>query len=409
MQLETRTEHIELEDLVLRHGRPDDLEQVVALNVEHNGPDTEPMIRALWDDPFVGPGLFTVIADGDRVVSTLVLWADELRLRDVAIPVGRPEFVVSSPEYRGRGLVRAQIDMVHRWSATRGDIVQMITGIPYFYRQFGYAYATKPCEHLVIDPSVSVDVPAGWTVRPAVHDDVADMVAMQEQAQERFELRIARSTERWHALLDVSIEPDLTRVAVGPDGRVRGTAQILPGQGPRSRPFLNRLAVSDPGAALVLAAHAHGDRGLGVDGRAGTLASRTLSPLARAVRSDWEPYFRIPDPVEFLRAIGPVLDARLAASPFSDASGELLVSFYRSSLTIAYREGRVTGVRSGGPEQNPLRREGAGIPPDMAATLLLGGCGVQALSERFRDVNLGGHGALMDVLFPEVEADFLLF
>ncbi len=34
-----------------------------------------------------------------------------------------------------------QFEEVHKWSAERGHKVQVITGIPYYYRQFGYEMA----------------------------------------------------------------------------------------------------------------------------------------------------------------------------------------------------------------------------------------------------------------------------
>ena len=55
--------------------------------------------------------------------------------------VGRPELVGTQPEYRKRGLVRAQFEVIHAFSAERGEMVQAITGIPFYYRQFGYEMA----------------------------------------------------------------------------------------------------------------------------------------------------------------------------------------------------------------------------------------------------------------------------
>ena len=55
--------------------------------------------------------------------------------------VGRPELVGTLPEFRNRGLVRTQFEEIHKWSAERGDMVQGITGIPYYYRLFGYEMA----------------------------------------------------------------------------------------------------------------------------------------------------------------------------------------------------------------------------------------------------------------------------
>ena len=38
-------------------------------------------------------------------------------------------------------LSRIQFEEVHKWSAERGETVQAITGIPFYYRQFGYEMA----------------------------------------------------------------------------------------------------------------------------------------------------------------------------------------------------------------------------------------------------------------------------
>jgi predicted acetyltransferase len=90
---------------------------------------------------------------------------------------GMPELVGTLPGYRGRGLVRAQFEVVHQWSAARGELLQAITGIPYYYRQFGYEMAVnlgggrvgfKPqlpkltegqAEPFTIRPSVEADLP----------------------------------------------------------------------------------------------------------------------------------------------------------------------------------------------------------------------------------------------------------
>ena len=52
--------------------------------------------------------------------------------------MGRPELVGTDPDYRRQGLIRAQFEVLHQWSAERGELALGITGIPWYYRQFGY-------------------------------------------------------------------------------------------------------------------------------------------------------------------------------------------------------------------------------------------------------------------------------
>ena len=54
---------------------------------------------------------------------------------------GLPELVGTHPDYRRRGLVREQFEVLHRWSEERGHLMQAIGGIPYYYRRFGYEMA----------------------------------------------------------------------------------------------------------------------------------------------------------------------------------------------------------------------------------------------------------------------------
>src|SRR5215213_5710787 len=86
------------------------------------------------------PDDFTIVEETStgRIVSSLNLIPQTWMYEGTEFGVGRPELVGTLAEFRGRGLVRAQFDVVHQWSAARGHMVQGITGIPYYYRQFGY-------------------------------------------------------------------------------------------------------------------------------------------------------------------------------------------------------------------------------------------------------------------------------
>ncbi|HRE29529.1 MAG TPA: GNAT family N-acetyltransferase, partial [Anaerolineales bacterium] len=73
-----------------------------------------------------------------QIVSTTCLIPQTWTYAGVPFEVGRPELVGTLPEYRNRGLVRRQFEVVHQWCVERGQLVQAITGIPWYYRQFGY-------------------------------------------------------------------------------------------------------------------------------------------------------------------------------------------------------------------------------------------------------------------------------
>jgi hypothetical protein len=66
--------------------------------------------------------------------------------------------------------------MIHARSAAEGHIVQAITGIPYFYRQFGYEYALdlggRRITYLSLIPKAKEGQPEQYTLREAIVEDI---------------------------------------------------------------------------------------------------------------------------------------------------------------------------------------------------------------------------------------------
>jgi hypothetical protein len=103
----------------------------------------------------------------------------------------------------------------------------------------------------------------------------------------------------------------------------------------------------------------------------------------------------------------PVLSDRLRRSILRGSSGRLLLSLYTSSILLSYAGGEVRRVEAGPGEQNPVEKGGAGVPPDLIATLIYGRYGAKGLDARHDDIRLGPAAPIMDVLFPRIEADIV--
>ena len=131
--------------LALRTAREDDVPQIAALLAERGEPADADDLRLVVDDPDAGLDAVAVVVDGDRVVSTATLLDETLHVRHpagaVELPAGQVELVATDRAYEGRGLVRALMGWAHERSAARGHDLQVMIGIPYFYRRFGYEYA----------------------------------------------------------------------------------------------------------------------------------------------------------------------------------------------------------------------------------------------------------------------------
>ena len=134
--------------LILRRATVEDTDELVAFNAQVHGDDELDAERVgAWTrdlmekpHPTFEVGDFTIVEDTatGKIVSSLNLISQTWSYAGIEFGVGRPELVGTLPEYRNRGLVRAQFEVVHQWSAERGELMQAITGIPYYYRQFGY-------------------------------------------------------------------------------------------------------------------------------------------------------------------------------------------------------------------------------------------------------------------------------
>lgn len=143
------------------------------------------------DFPYMGPDDFALVEDttvpGSPVVAYTCLWRLRWRYGDIPFGVGQPEMVATDAAYRNRGLVRALFAMVHARSEAEGHLVQAITGIPYFYRQFGYEFVLD-LEGNCIVPVAAIPVKEGDAAEPfhlrlAVLDDVPQLMALYDRSR----------------------------------------------------------------------------------------------------------------------------------------------------------------------------------------------------------------------------------
>lgn len=141
--------------LVLRRAHAGDVEALAVFNavVQADPPGFERLdhianwTRQLMDGshPYSSQKDFLLVHDvpNGRVASTLSLLESRARYGPVELGAGQPELVGTHPAYRHRGLVARLFAEIHRISEARGDLLQVIDGIPWYYRQFGYEMAAQ--------------------------------------------------------------------------------------------------------------------------------------------------------------------------------------------------------------------------------------------------------------------------
>ena len=422
--------------LVLRRATAADVEAPTAFNAEvfRNEGAAEPNEPiAIWTRdlmqgrlPTFQVGDFTVVEDTHRgaIVSSLNLISQTWSYTGVWFGVGRVELVGTDPAYRRRGLVRAQFDVVHQWSADRGELVQAITGIPWYYRQFGYEYALAldgARGGSVTDLPPPLDPSAEpYRIRPATADDVPFIGELDEHVRRRYLVTAVRDAALWRYEIEGRSKGSVDRTVY----------QIVETTAGEPVGYLGHYSALVGGALIVDAAELRAGvpwpavapsvlRYLRVAGerlatlpRAGSFTTVTVRlepehPLFQSARehlprviAPYSWYIRVPDVAALIRRITPVLESRLAASPAAGYSGELRLCFFRDGLQMDWQGGRLASVLPW-PEAN---YDACSVSfPDLAfLQLLFGYRSLAELRHTFPDCIARNDDArlLLEVLFP---------
>jgi hypothetical protein len=424
--------------LILRRATPADAEALVAFQGEvHRAPGSQGPDEyvAAWTrdlmtrpHPAFRPTDFTLVEDADSgdIVSAACLISQTWTYGGIPFGVGRPELVGTHPDYRCQGLVRSQMEVLHEWSAARGERMQAITGIPYYYRQFGY----EMCLHLDGGrsaykpqiPNLKEGEEEAYRLRPADEADLPFIAELYEQGNRRYVVACHRDKALWRNELLGKSERNVIRRELTVIESVGGEPVGFLGQG--GHMWRNQLSVLPfeikPGvswlAVVPSVARALWKSGeeqakkdpkqemtalffwLGVEHPLYDVAS-SLLPHTRPPYA-W--YVRVPDLPGFLRHVAPVLEQRLASSSLVGHSGKLTISFYRSGLRLAFAQGRLSEVA---PWQPTVEKGGDAAFPDLTfLQLLFGYRSLSNLRYAFADCRADEDEAraLLEILFPKM-------
>jgi GNAT superfamily N-acetyltransferase len=391
--------------LVLRWSTAEDTEDVALLNsLVFGGGEDAPnhglantVRRCMRGDyPSMGPEDVVVVEDTrkaeHRIVACAFYLQEEWEFEGIVVPVARPDIVATDPAYRNRGLIRAALEVLHERSASEGRPVQGLTGIPFFYRQFGYEYALDERGRVTVALGMLPEEPAGsevpYRLRQARDDDIPSIAACHRRQQASYLVSRRLSDSYWKYYIDAEHESgplwsdERLRVIEARGGDFCGFV-VTP-----YRRSVDAFLVSM--IALTSGAHLH-DLAPSLLRELKRLGEQTPThdrvtpqtepdkplqrlilelgrdhPFYEALRPEWLPYrepptawyVRVPDLPGFLRLIAPVLERRLGASAFAGYTGDLTLDFYRSGLRLRFDDGRLVTIE----DSRPGVRGDGGIP-----------------------------------------------
>jgi GNAT superfamily N-acetyltransferase len=435
--------------LILRRSTIEDAEALGKFNAQlhsDEGPDKPDEKLEAWtldliegSHPTFSPEDFTIVEDtkDGKIVSTLNLIPQTWSYDGIEFGVGRPELVGTLPEYRKRGLIRAQFEVVHEWSAERGDKLQAITGIPYYYRQFGYemcpALGGGRLGYRPHVPKLKKDEGEVYNIRPATEDDLGFIAELYKRGCRRSMVNCRRDETIWRfELVDMrenNVHKKIYRIIETPEGEGIGFLIHPPYMwGPTMIAEMYELAEGIPWGAVtpsvVRYLQATGDAYKERDQKENEKAEdevgearaeafgfwlgdehpvyEVISDKLPRVRKPYAWYVRVADLPDFLMHIKPVLEERLADSPMTGHSGELKITFYRHGMRIVFEDGRINQVETWDPEPHGGSGD-AGFPDLTMLQLIFGYRSLDELKYAFVDCFSRNDDAkaLLEIMFPK--------
>jgi hypothetical protein len=315
---------------------------------------------------------FTVVEEisTGRIVSTLNLISQKWTYDGIEFGVGRPELVGSLPEFRNRGLIRLQFEEIHKWSAQRGELVQAITGIPYFYRKFGYEMAIE------LEPArtgFEMNVPKlpdgesePFRFRAATEEDIPFIMETDAWAAKRYLVYTVRDEAIWRYELNGRSEKNVSRwvweiIERVKDGEQVGffahpwfgwktTASALMYELKRGASWLE-LTPSVARHLWELAKIFSKQDGKPRSSFTFFLGAQhpvyeVMRDNLPRIRKPYAWYLRVADLGGFIQRVTPALERRLANSLMPTFSGEVKLSFYSHGLLLTFERGRLTKLEN---------------------------------------------------------------
>ncbi len=424
--------------LVMRRSTREDAEALAEFNGRIHGENEADARRvSAWTrdllarpHPTLSPDDFTIVEESatGRIVSSMNLIPQTWTYEGIEFGLGRPELVGTLPDYRNRGLVRLQFEEIHKWSAQRGDMVQGITGIPYYYRLFGYEMALDLTGRRVGYQSHVPKLKDGqkepYRIRPATEADLPFVADLYECAVRRRAVACVRNPEIFRYELNGQSEENINRCVTlviedktgEPVGYFQHSTILrgmdLPAVWYELKPGVSWLAVTPSVVRYLWNQGQEYARGEGKPCAAFAFQLGAQHPVYEVLGNNlpisikpyaW--YLRVPDLPGFLHHIKPALEKRLAESIAVGHSREIKISFYRDGLRLVLEKGRLAAFEP----WKPTPADGGALAfPDLTfLQLLFGYRSYDELHHSFADCWCDSEEvrALINILFPKRVSD----
>lgn len=380
------------------------------LNPAH-APEVSEMLSG--QHPTTGASDFVLAFAGDTLIATAGLIAQQWAYADIPFGVGNVEFVATHPDYRRQGVMTAVMNAVNQVSAARGQLAQSISGIPWFYRQFGYEYALARDGARTLYATDLPHDPEKFTTRRAAVDDIPAMLAIYNRMRAGKLVTALVDEARWrHDMIGRPPGSDINMrhyVVTDTTGQISAYYKVWGEDGDdfgarivNEMGFAPGVAVREllPAALRVIHREASEPHSIQLSLGESHPAYDALDPLLRPLDRLNAWYIRVGDLPAFLRQITPVLERRLTDSVLCGYSGTVRLNFYQSGLRLTFNQGVLEAIT---PTDAPTYDDtDAAFPPHTFLKLVFGYRSLADLFDAYPDCRANDEMALLlTILFPK--------
>lgn len=424
--------------LVIRHSTLEDEQALVDFSIEihsqgeWNGKGLGDWVRDLisGEGPTFDTGDFTIVEDTStgEIVSSCCTISQTWSYEGIPFKVGRPELVGTRKDYRRRGLIRKQFEILHQWSADRGELVQAITGIPYYYRMFGYEMTINlgggRAGYEIHMPELKEDQEEPYQFRLVKETDIPFVKTLYDLGCKRSMVWAVWDDPLWRYELFGKRKYNINRreiyIIETCEGEKAGFIGIPPVKwGHNSALTLYELTPgyswSDITPSVIRFLWKKGlEKAQEQDqtqkmfgfwlGEVHPVYQVIETKLPREVQP-YAYYLRVPDLVAFLTAIKPVLEKRLVESAFANHTGEFKINFYRDGVLMNFENGQLKTIKA--LDFDELEGSSASFPPLTFLHMLFGYRTIEQIKHMYKDCGTKDieTAHFLDALFPKKASD----
>jgi len=365
------------------------------------------LVERLMDrHPSMTLGNHFVIKHESRIVACLVLIPVEWSIGGVLLRVAEMGCVGTLPEFRRRGLIKRLVEEYHRELENVGYDLSVIEGIPYFYRQFGYEYAIPLNEETRIEIEKLPGYEMEHEIRSFEGSDIPRAMSLLNHSQSKFYVHSVRSKCIWEIQHETNIDSEQFQAYAVEKGDEVVAYFRLTEKGAEKTLFLREVSETDVSTSRSIIRFLKDlceQKGLE------TLSAQIsyLNPLSEQLASfggvqrkpayAWQ--IRITDHTKIFQRIKPLLEDRLAGSPYHDFFGNLNFNFWRFTVRLSIENGSIGDIRViDGCEDRSI-----GLNPLAFAQLLTGYRSLEELESTYPDCRVHPNfKRMIDALFPKM-------